>query len=109
MYSFTDIERTLYTVTNVPDAIHIPDGVAVNVVETASWADMQRPHGLGLEVPEAPYLLRGTAPNDVLLSRLTASMAAKEFNFRFATGIKRQGSFLVTKHRGLLGKAPVCA
>ncbi|KAI0716950.1 hypothetical protein C8Q76DRAFT_795191 [Earliella scabrosa] len=64
------IDRTLYTVTNVPNAIQIPAGIAVNVDETKSWSDMQRPQGLGTEVPEAPYLLRGAAPNDVLLSRL---------------------------------------
>ena len=62
--------------TNLPDRIHIPGGIDINLDENKTWSDLQRPQFVVQKVPEAPYLLRGSPANDILLSRLGSNFSA---------------------------------
>lgn len=70
VYTFTDIENQLYTVTNVPDAFKLPPSIELYPIENKSFRQLLTPLYAIEQAPELPYLLRLPPINDPLLGRL---------------------------------------
>lgn len=86
LYTFLDQKEDIFTVTNVPDRIHLPSAVHYQPDENLQYKDILRPQFANLIAPELGFVLRTIPVNDPLLGRLGADnswLAPVEFKHRF--------------------------